>query len=68
MSNSKRVNITLPVDLIKQLDIAADAVHLNRSAYIAVAITTKIQQDEMMKQLPYIVHKLQEADAEKERS
>lgn len=65
MSKSIRVSITLPDDLLAQLDAAAAATNLNRSAYIAVAVTTKMQQDEMMKQLPYIVHKLREADAER---
>lgn len=68
MSKAKRISVTLPEDLIEVLDKAADAMSLNRSAYIAVAVTTKMQQDEMMKQLPYIVHKLQTADADKERS
>ena len=67
MSNAKRVNITLPEDLIKQLDIAADAINLNRSAYIAVAVSQKIQQDEMMRQLPYLMHKLQADEAEAEQ-
>lgn len=64
MSSSKRVTITIPEDLLEALDKAADSTNLNRSAFIAVAVTQKIQQDEMMKQLPYIVHKLQTAEAE----
>ena len=64
MSSAKRLTITIPEDLLDALDRAADATNLNRSAYIAVAVTQKIQQDEMMKQLPYIVHKLQAAEAE----
>lgn len=63
MSNAKRINITLPADLIEQLDLAAEATNLNRSAFIAVAVTQKIQQDEMMKQLPYLMQKLQADEA-----
>lgn len=64
MSKAKRVNITLPEDLIEALDKAADDINLNRSAYIAVAISLKMQQDEMMKQLPLIMQKLQSEEAE----
>lgn len=64
MSKAKRINITLPQDLIEALDRAAEETNLNRSAFIAVAVTHKIQQDEMMKQLPYIMHKLKEEEAE----
>lgn len=64
MSKAKRINITLPEDLIQILDKAADDTNLSRSGFIAVAVTNKIQQDEMMKQLPYIMHKLKEEEAE----
>lgn len=59
MKYAKRVTITVPGDLIDSLDAAANAMNLTRSAYIAVAVTEKIQKDEMLKQLPYLVHKLQ---------
>lgn len=62
MRRAKRVTITVPADLIDNLDAAANAMNLTRSAYIAVAVTQKIQQDEMMKNLPYLVHKLQTAE------
>lgn len=64
MGNAKRINISIPEDLLEALNKAADDTNLNRSAYICVAVTQKMQQDEMMKQLPYIVHKLQTAEAE----
>lgn len=64
MAKAKRVTITLPEDLIEMLDKAAEATALNRSAYIAVAVSQKMQQDEMMKQLPYLVSKMQQAEAE----
>lgn len=63
MANAKRINITLPADLLEALDKAADGTNLNRSAFIAVAVTQKIQQDEMIKQLPYLVHKMQAEEA-----
>lgn len=59
MEKAKRVTFTIPEDLLKQLDEAAATINLTRSAYIAVAVSQKIQQDEMMKNLPYLVHKLQ---------
>lgn len=61
---AKRVNITMPMELLEKVDMAADAMHLSRSSYIAVAVSQKIQQDEMMKQLPYLVHKMQSAEAD----
>ena len=59
MEKTKRVTFTIPFDLLNKLDEAAEAINLSRSAYIAVAVTEKMQKDEMMKQLPYLVHKLQ---------
>lgn len=67
MSNAKRIGITIPEDLLEALDKAAESTNLNRSAYIAVAVTQKIQQDEVMKSLPYLVHKMQKADVEEKR-
>lgn len=64
MAKAKRISVTLPEDLIQVLDNAAEATSLNRSAYIAVAVTQKMQQDEMMKQLPYLVQKMQAQEAE----
>ena len=64
---NKRVNISLPEDLLAKMDEAAEALCLSRSAYISVAVSMKLQQDEMMKQLPYIVHKMQEQEAEAKR-
>jgi metal-responsive CopG/Arc/MetJ family transcriptional regulator len=67
MGKAVKVTITLPDDLLAALDKAAAATNLNRSAYIAVAVTNKMQQDEMMKQMPYIIEKLKENEL-KERS
>lgn len=67
MGKAVKVTITLPDDLLAELDKAAAATNLNRSAYIAVAVTNKMQQDEMMKQMPYIIEKLKANDL-KERS
>ena len=64
MKNAVRVTMTVPGELLEAMDNAASAINLSRSAYIAVAVSQKIQQDEMMKQLPYLVHKLQTAEAE----
>lgn len=67
MGKALKVTITLPDDLLVELDKAAAATNLNRSAYIAVAVTNKIQQDEVLKQMPYIIEKLKANDL-KERS
>lgn len=67
MGKAVRVTITIPDDLLESLDKAAAATNLNRSAYIAVAVTNKIQQDEVLKQMPYIIEKLKANDL-KERS
>ena len=67
MGKAVKVTITLPDDLLAELDKAAAATNLNRSAYIAVSVTNKMQQDEVLKQMPYIIEKLKENDL-KERS
>lgn len=64
MEKTKRVTFTIPEDLLANLDAAAEAMNLSRSSYIAVAVTFKMQQDEMMRQLPYLVHKLKMEEAE----
>ena len=64
MEKTKRVTFTIPEDLLSNLDAAAEAMNLSRSSYIAVAVTFKMQQDEMMRQLPYLVHKLKMEEAE----
>lgn len=55
-----RVNFTIPEDLLEQMDKEASALHLNRSAYITVAISQKIQADEAMRNLPALIAKLNE--------
>ena len=63
--NAIRISVTIQQDLLDNLDKAAAATNLNRSAYIAVAVTQKMQQDEVVRQMPYIIEKMKELDAGK---
>lgn len=47
-----RVSLYLSDDLVKQVDFAADSLHITRSAFISMAISQKLQSDAFITQLP----------------
>lgn len=54
-----RLNINMDEDLIRKVDEAATKMHVSRSAYIAFAVSQKIQADEMINNVPEILKMLQ---------
>lgn len=47
-----RLNITLSEELVNQIDKRAKSMFVSRSAYIAMALTQKMQADDAMANLP----------------
>jgi len=54
-----RVNINMDEDLIRKVDEAANKMHVSRSAYIAFAVSQKIQADEILCNVPELLKLLQ---------
>jgi len=54
-----RLTISMDEDLIKKVDAAANKMHVSRSAYIAFAVSQKIQADEMFNNMPELLNLLQ---------
>ena len=59
-----RVNIAISEELLHRVDEAAKALSISRSAYISVALSTKIQQDSLMTDLPKLLKAYEEAKKE----
>lgn len=55
-----RVNINMSEDLVREIDKKAKALYLSRSAYISMAVSQKLQADELIKNLPILMHQQQE--------
>ena len=47
-----RVNVNLSEELVKKIDERAKAMYISRSSYIAMALATKMQTEDMMSVLP----------------
>lgn len=47
-----RININLSEELIKKIDERAKALYISRSSYIATALASKMQAEDMMSVLP----------------
>lgn len=56
-----RVNINLSEELLNQIDEKARALYISRSAYIATALSQKLQSDKMMDNMPEIMQTIKEA-------
>ena len=54
----KKINITINDDLLAQIDEKAKEQCLSRSAYITSALVTKLQSDELLKNLPVITQQM----------
>ena len=50
--NAQRVSITLPPEVIKQIDSECDALGIARSTYILLAVQSKLRSDTMMRDMP----------------
>lgn len=55
-----RVNVAIQDDLLARLDEAADALSISRSAFISIAISQKLQQDDLMANLPNLFSAMQQ--------
>ena len=49
---AQRVSITLPPEVIKQIDAECDALGIARSTYILLAVQSKLRSDTMMRDMP----------------
>ena len=56
-----RINISLTDEMVSELDKKAKSMHLTRSGYIAMALSYKMQTDEMVAYLPILAKNIQEA-------
>lgn len=56
-----RINITLSEELVSKIDERARAMYISRSAYIATALTQKMQADDAMTMLPELSKAMNDA-------
>ncbi len=53
-----RININMPDDLVKKVDERAKQMFVSRSAYISMAMSQKVQSDDLLDVLPEMRAKL----------
>lgn len=53
-----RININMPDDLVKKVDERAKQMFVSRSAYISMAMSQKVQSDDLLDVLPEMRSKL----------
>lgn len=64
-----RININMDEELVKKIDEIASKMYVSRSAYIAFAVSQKIQSDKMLDNMPEFVQTLKSAvELEKAKS
>ncbi len=56
-----RINITMNEELVKKIDEVASKMYVSRSAYIAFAVSQKIQADRMVDNLPELAQTMKSA-------
>ena len=56
-----RVNINLDEELVKKIDEIASKMYVSRSAYIAFAVSQKIQTDKMLDNMPELLQTIKSA-------
>lgn len=56
-----RLSITMSDDLVKKIDERAKSMYISRSAYIATALTQKMQADDALLMLPELSKVMKEA-------
>ncbi len=59
-TNAQRVSITLPPEVIRQIDAECDALGIARSTYILLAVQSKLRSDVMMRDMPGMMVKAAE--------
>lgn len=62
VDKSFRVNLVMNPDIVKQIDIEADKLCISRSAYINMAVTTYLAQQQALKDLPVLVDALRKVE------
>lgn len=60
-----RVNLVVPDDLVEKVDRAAKALNISRSAYICIAMSQKVQQDDMLYALPEMIDYFKSVQSDK---
>lgn len=64
-----RININMDEELVKKIDEIASKMYVSRSAYIAFAVSQKIQSDKMLDNMPELVLTMKSAvELEKAKS
>lgn len=64
-----RLSINLSEDLVKQIDEKAKALYISRSAFIATALSQKLQNDKLMENVPEMIQTMKSAvELEKKRT
>ena len=56
-----KINITLDKELIEKIDAEASKKYVSRSAYIAFAVSQKIQSDNMLDNMPELMQTIRSA-------
>lgn len=56
-----RLGINLPEELVKQIDERAKALYISRSAYIATALSQKMQADKLSDTMPELIKTMNDA-------
>ena len=58
-----RINITLDEELVKKIDEVASKMYVSRSAYIAFAVSQKIQADKLMEYMPELTQSMKSMES-----
>lgn len=56
-----RININISEELLAQIDEKAKALFISRSAYIATALSQKLQNDKLMDSMPEMLQTMKSA-------
>lgn len=56
-----RLSINLSEDLVKQIDEKAKELYISRSAFIATALSQKLQNDKVLDTMPNLMKTMQDA-------
>lgn len=56
-----RINITMDEELVKKVDEIANKMYVSRSAYIAFAVSQKMQSDKMLDNMPELLETVKSA-------
>ena len=62
-----RLNISMDENLVKKVDEAANKMHVSRSAYIAFAVSQKMQADEVLNNMPEVLNLLRQIRENREK-